>query len=201
VHRGLRSRASCYALAQMATATAVPPPDDDGAPWSMQRLALDEVQLCALAERLGAALCAGDVVLLVGEMGAGKTTFTRALARGLGVARPDRVCSPTFNVRIEHRGPIPLVHVDLCRLVELGGDDESEGPSAAFEALGLDDWPMAGDAGSALVVEWADAWQKPPADHLRITLTPCRDAPDRRDVAMTGRGRPVIAADAAVRAV
>jgi tRNA threonylcarbamoyladenosine biosynthesis protein TsaE len=151
---------------------------------------VDEAMLCGLAERLGAAARAGDVVLLVGEMGAGKTTFTRAFARGLGVARPDRVCSPTFNVRIEHAGPRPLVHVDLCRLVALGPDDDDAGVgAAAFEA-------------SVLVVEWAQAWSQPPAQHLRIEIgrTAGLDA-DRRDVVLLGRGPLALAAEAAVRPI
>ena len=84
--------------------------------WTTALTDVDERSLCGFAERLGAGLEGGDVVLLVGEMGAGKTTFTRALARGLGVLRPDRVCSPTFNLRVEHRGPRPLVHVVALRL-------------------------------------------------------------------------------------
>jgi tRNA threonylcarbamoyladenosine biosynthesis protein TsaE len=164
---------------------------------------VDEATLCGLAERLGAAARAGDVVLLVGEMGAGKTTFTRAFARGLGVARPDRVCSPTFNVRIEHAGPRPLVHVDLCRLVALGPDDDDAGVgAAAFEALGLGAWPEPGDEGSVLVVEWAQAWSQPPAQHLRIELVRTAAAdPNRRDVALRGRGPLALAAEAAVRPI
>jgi tRNA threonylcarbamoyladenosine biosynthesis protein TsaE len=154
---------------------------------------VDEPTLVAFAERLGAGLGGGDVVLLVGEMGAGKTTFTRALARGLGVTRPDRVNSPTFNLRVEHPGPRPLVHVDLCRFVELGPADAT--PLAALEALGLDEI----DPRAVLVVEWADAWSHPPAHHLRIAIEVT--AADRRDLALQGRGRVVHAAEAALRAV
>lgn len=155
---------------------------------------VDEPTLCAWAERLGARLRGGDVVLLVGQMGAGKTTFTRALARGLGVARPDRVCSPTFNLRVEHRGPRPLVHVDLCRFVELGPADAT--PIAALEALGLDEV----DPNAVLVVEWADAWTHPPSEHLRIELR-IGVLADRRDVAVSGSGPATEAAKAAVQAV
>lgn len=175
---------------------------------SLRLDALDEAALCGLAERLGAAARAGDVVLLVGEMGAGKTTFTRAFARGLGVTRPDRVCSPTFNVRLEHAGPRPLVHVDLCRLVSLGpdhdgDDDEIAGVgAAAFEALGLGAWPEPGDEASVLVVEWAQGWTRPPAQHLRIELARASGSdPDRRDVVLRGSGALALAAEAAVRPI
>lgn len=171
---------------------------------SLRLHALDEAALCGLAERLGAAARAGDVVLLVGEMGAGKTTFTRAFARGLGVTRPDRVCSPTFNVRLEHAGPRPLVHVDLCRLVSLGPDDDGDAGvgAAAFEALGLGAWPEPGDESSVLVVEWAQAWSQPPSQHLRVEIVRAAGAdPDRRDVALCGRGALALAAEAAVRPV
>ena len=174
--------------------------DDRGSDtWTTALTDVDEATLCAWAERLGAGLEGGDVVLLVGEMGAGKTTFTRALARGLGVLRPDRVCSPTFNLRVEHRGPRPLVHVDLCRFVELGPSDAT--PLAALEALGLDAWYDDAPTNAVLVVEWADAWMHPPAHHLRIGLCVAASAPDRRDVVISGHGRVAHAAEAAVRAV
>src|SRR5687767_2656579 len=67
----------------------------------------------------GGAIDEGPVLLFHGPMGAGKTTFTRALAEGLGVARPDRVCSPTFTLCMVHvgtPGSPTLVHVDLFRL-------------------------------------------------------------------------------------
>ena len=85
---------------------------------NLESLELDEARMCAWGEALGADLRGGDVVLLRGPMGAGKTTLVRAIARGLGVARPDRVRSPTFAVCMIHAGPIELVHVDLFRLGE-----------------------------------------------------------------------------------
>lgn len=180
---------------------ATGPASSVGVAWSLRRDALDEAALCGFAERLGARLTGGDVVLLHGPMGAGKTTFTRALARGLGVVRPDRVCSPTFAVRVEHRGPHPLVHMDLCRLVALG-DDEHDAAPAAFEALGLGEDI---DPNAVLVVEWAEAWTGawggPPPEHLRVELHVDPAAPDRRHLVLTGRGRTTLAAEAAVRAV
>ena len=149
-----------------------------------------EEALTERARALGALLrehagAAGDadagVVLLDGPMGAGKTTFTRALAEGLGVARPGRVCSPTFTLCMVHAGAGPqaltLVHVDLFRLAD--ADDEGMGGGAGFAALDLEEIAgeaMAGEAtmGPAsrrvLVVEWARKWSRPPAERLEIQL-------------------------------
>jgi tRNA threonylcarbamoyladenosine biosynthesis protein TsaE len=144
---------------------------------TMERTGLSEPRLVAAARALGARLRGGDVVLLCGPMGAGKTTFTRALAEGLGVLRPDRVRSPTFNLWLEHPGPRPLAHVDLFRLA---ADDDDPAPgsvgAAAFEALGLselaDQRPAAGGSTPVLVVEWGELWADPPAAALRIELRP-----------------------------
>jgi tRNA threonylcarbamoyladenosine biosynthesis protein TsaE len=65
-----------------------------------------------LGEVLGGTLSAGDVVALVGDLGAGKTCLVRGLARGLRVADPDAVASPTYLLAIEHPGPVPLLHMD-----------------------------------------------------------------------------------------
>lgn len=148
---------------------------------AMERTGLSEPRLLAAARALGARLQPGDVVLLRGPMGAGKTTFTRALAEGLGVDRPDRVRSPTFNLWLEHPGPRPLAHVDLFRLAA-DDDDPSPGSvgAAAFEALGLPELAEGGAAfaGSSpasapvLVVEWGDLWAHPPAVALWIELRP-----------------------------
>jgi len=133
---------------------------------------LDESRLKARARALGAALEGGDVLLLEGGMGAGKTTFTRALAEGLGVDRPDRVTSPTFALCLIHPGRLTLVHVDLYRL-ENTGDSGSEGglsgDSAAAEALGLDSGELHG-GDRVLIVEWPERWISPPQDHLEITI-------------------------------
>jgi len=101
-----------------------------------------ESETAALGRELGATLSAADVVLLVGDLGAGKTAFVRGLAEGLGVHR-DEVSSPTFTLVQEYRGGrLPLFHVDLYRL-----NDPRE-----IDDLGLDE--IADDG--VLAIEWAD---------------------------------------------
>ena len=74
----------------------------------------------AAGEQLGQTLTGGDVVLLFGDLGAGKTAFVRGLARGVG-ANPDEVSSPTFTIVQEYAGQsTTLYHVDLYRLVMPG---------------------------------------------------------------------------------
>lgn len=99
----------------------------------------------AAGERLGRHLGAGDLLLLVGEMGAGKTTFVRGLARGMGVEGD--VMSPTFQLVRVYRGPVPLAHADLYRI---GGAGE-------LTELGLDELLD----GGALVVEWGERLGEP----------------------------------------
>ena len=80
--------------------------------------------------RLGEALEAGDVVILDGPLGAGKTTMTQGIAAGMGVK--GRVTSPTFVIAREHRGEPTLVHVDAYRLLD-GAD-----PAGALDSLDLE---------------------------------------------------------------
>lgn len=75
----------------------------------------------AVGERLAADLGPGDVVLVSGELGAGKTTLIRGACRGLGVSEP--VTSPTFTIGQTYSGRVPVSHLDLYRLADLGRED------------------------------------------------------------------------------
>lgn len=99
-----------------------------------------DTEACAAA--LAPRLKGGDVILLQGELGAGKTCFTRGLARALG--HPETVLSPTFQLLREHRGGLlDLFHIDLYRL---------SGPAEAA-GLGLEE---VFDGGGVSVVEWPE---------------------------------------------
>ena len=101
-----------------------------------------ESETAAVGRELAGTLRAGDVVLLYGDLGAGKTAFVKGLAEGLGVAR-EEVSSPTFTLVQEYRGGrLVLYHVDLYRL-----DDPRE-----IIDLGLDEIA----AGGVLAIEWAE---------------------------------------------
>ncbi|HMD34711.1 MAG TPA: tRNA (adenosine(37)-N6)-threonylcarbamoyltransferase complex ATPase subunit type 1 TsaE, partial [Vicinamibacterales bacterium] len=82
----------------------------------MVRSTRSESETADVGREMGARLAAGDVILLYGDLGAGKTAFVRGLAEGLGVP-PGDVSSPTFTIMQEYRGGrLPLFHVDLYRL-------------------------------------------------------------------------------------
>ena len=74
----------------------------------------------AFAQTLALKLAPGDLLTLQGELGAGKTTFTQGLARGLGIA--ENATSPTFVLIVEHQGKIPLLHLDAYRLENRSGE-------------------------------------------------------------------------------
>lgn len=95
----------------------------------------------ALGESLGTKLRPGDVVALYGDLGAGKTTFTKGIAKGMGL--PDDVHSPTFTLIHEHLGELPLFHVDLYRL----------GSEAEVEGIGIEEYIY---GTGVTIVEWAD---------------------------------------------
>ncbi|OEH91723.1 tRNA (adenosine(37)-N6)-threonylcarbamoyltransferase complex ATPase subunit type 1 TsaE [Bacillus solimangrovi] len=107
------------------------------------------------AETLATKLSAGDVLTLEGDLGAGKTTFTKGLAKGLGVKRT--VNSPTFTIIKEYKGSrLPLYHMDVYRL------EESE------EDLGFDEY-FFGDG--VTVVEWAKFIKDQlPKEYIEITI-------------------------------
>ena len=102
----------------------------------------DEATMIAAGREAGATLKAGDVVALVGDLGAGKTHFTKGVVAGAGC--DSEVTSPTFSLVHEYRGGrLPLFHFDFYRV-----DTADE-----LISLGWDDYL---DAGGACIVEWAD---------------------------------------------
>ena len=129
----------------------------------------------AFAAHLGAGLAAGDLVLLEGDLGAGKTPFVQGLARGMGLAA--RVKSPTYTLVHEHRGSGTgpgLGHLDLYRMA--AGRDLSD--------LGLDDLLARG----AVAVEWGGRLLAERPEALLVTLrSAAAEAGDGREVELVAR--------------
>jgi tRNA threonylcarbamoyladenosine biosynthesis protein TsaE len=129
-----------------------------------------EAATSAIGESLAGTLRPGDVVLLYGDLGAGKTAFVRGLARGVG-ANPEDVSSPTFTIVQEYAGTaVTLYHVDLYRLEPAEVDD-----------LGLEDL-VAGDG--VVAIEWAERWSGRPDDVTEVRIEDAGE--DRRKVRIDG---------------
>ena len=136
-------------------------------------LTRSEAETVGLGLSVGQALKSRDVVLLSGELGAGKTRFVEGMSRG--IEAPGETRSPTFVLVNEYAGRLMLAHCDLYRL---------SGPEEVAE-LGLDDY-LSRDA--AMAVEWPErARGEFPADALEIEIT-FGDAPDDRLFTATARG-------------
>ena len=97
----------------------------------------------AFGERLGRCLQLGDIIFLFGDLGAGKTTLTQGICRGLGVAKGEYIRSPTFTLVNEYWGTCPIYHIDLYRL-----DSFSE-----IEGLGLEECLF---SNGVSIIEWAE---------------------------------------------
>ena len=136
------------------------------------RAAVRELDGPAATEALGAEVAAelrpGDVVLVSGELGSGKTTFVRGACRGLGVRGP--VTSPTFTIGRRYAGRVPVAHVDLYRLEGLDHED----PGLLADYLGPD---------MVTFVEWPErAGARAPAATRHVRLEHL--GPDRRRAAL-----------------
>jgi len=120
-----------------------------------------EAETRAIGARLSALLQPGAVLLLSGDLGAGKTAFTKGLAEGLGID-PGEVTSPTFTLVHEYRGGrLPLVHVDLYRLEK-----------ADLDELGMDaDLAEQG----VLAIEWSDRLVRRPAGAVPVEIVATGD--------------------------
>lgn len=112
-----------------------------------------------IGERLGRKLKAGDVVALIGDLGAGKTVLTKGIARGVGVSRTRYVNSPTFVIAKEYEGRIPLYHLDVYRLADTSAVD-AESYEEYFYGRGV------------TVIEWADKIRKLlPKKYTEVSLS------------------------------
>ena len=131
---------------------------------AMREELLTESDTLRFGRRIGGLLEPGDLVLLTGPLGAGKTVLAKGIAEGLGVE--GRVSSPTFVIAREHRPAaggrgIPLVHVDAYRL---GGD--AGGDFAQLDDLDLDTELVE----AAVVIEWGEPGTRLSEDHLLVNL-------------------------------
>lgn len=150
--------------------------------WDTEVELPDPADTEALGVALAAELGAGDLVVLSGPLGAGKTVLVRGIGRGLGVAGP--ITSPTFVIAREHRplpggAGIPLVHVDAYRL----------GPNGLDAAVELDDLDLDTDLTEAVVVvEWGEGVaERLAAGHVLVRL---HRRPDDVRIASVHRVKP-----------
>ncbi len=149
-----------------------------------------EIDVCSwqetqrLGAMLGRLLRGGEVLALIGELGAGKTTFMQGVAAGMGVR--GRVTSPTFVLVNEYAGEngLRLVHVDTYRLAE-GATLAEAATFGLAEQIDGDDV----DPQTVIAIEWADRVASIlPADLLRIELAAAGDNPDARTLRLVATG-------------
>jgi tRNA threonylcarbamoyladenosine biosynthesis protein TsaE len=131
-------------------------------------------QMRAIGRRLGEVCTAGDVIGLLGPLGAGKTCLAQGIAAGLGVPGDVAVASPTFSIVHEYRGRLPMYHMDFYRL---------EG--ADFEEAGLEEYL---DGSGVVVVEWAERWPSM-LDHATLLVRIATAGGERRLRCETGTAR------------
>ena len=138
----------------------------------MEYLSHSETETEAAGQALAAKLRPGDVVAYRGDLGAGKTAFTRGLARGLGCH--GRVTSPTFTIVNEYEGPTPLFHFDLYRL---GGEEE-------LWDIGWEDYLA---RNGVCAVEWREiAPGALPENTVYVTLRRRPGAEEEREILVEG---------------
>lgn len=129
----------------------------------------------AFGRRLGQRLWPGAVIALVGELGAGKTHLTRAIAEGLDIADSRIVTSPTFVLVQEYPARLPIYHFDAYRLRA----------EAEFADLGVHEYF---ESGGVCLIEWADRVPGSlPVEHLRIVLETTGETARRALIEGTGK--------------
>ena len=141
----------------------------------MDYISHSEAETEALGRRLASALSPGTVVAYRGDLGMGKTAFTRGLAQGLGYQ--GRVTSPTFTIVNEYEGSgLPLFHFDMYRL---------EGAEDLFD-IGWEDYL---DRGGVCAVEWSERVEEAlPEDAVTVSFSRCPEDENWRVIAMEGVG-------------
>ncbi len=126
-----------------------------------------------LGQRIGRFLKAGDVVALVGELGAGKTTLVKGIAKGLGVASEEEILSPSFVLIHEYDGREKIYHIDWYRLGSVDGPDRM----LALECFHAD---------AVTLVEWADRGSDIlPKEHLQVEIK--HQGGNKRQVKISGK--------------
>lgn len=139
----------------------------------MRFISHSEKETRDFGKTLAGKLKAGDVLLLVGDLGTGKTTFVKGLAKGLRI-NPDQVHSPTFVLMNIYEGRLSLFHFDLYRLEQ----------GAELNRLGFEEF-LYGDG--IAVIEWADRMgDLTPGEYLRLDLK--HDKDDRRVLSLKAKG-------------
>jgi tRNA threonylcarbamoyladenosine biosynthesis protein TsaE len=124
----------------------------------------------ALGEALATVVRGGDLLVLAGDLGAGKTAFTQGLGRGLGVE--DHITSPTFTLAHQHQGRLRLHHLDVYRF------------EASAEILDVGLFELLDDAEAVTVIEWGDAIMGSlPPDMLEVRLQ-LGEGDDDRDISL-----------------
>lgn len=130
----------------------------------------NEEELIKWGQRLGSLLQEQDVLVLTGDLGAGKTTFTKGLAQGLGIKQ--MIKSPTYTIVREYEGRLPLYHLDVYRI----GEDP--------DSIDLDDF-LFGEG--VTVIEWGELLADSlPDDYLKLTLL---KKDDGRELVFESKGR------------
>ncbi len=140
---------------------------------TQQWVSRSKTETASLGRTFARTLIAGDVVALYGELGAGKTTFVKGVAEGLGVRGAQTVSSPTFVVIHEYSGKVKIYHLDWYRLKKISGVDASLAEECFYsDGITLVEWPERGE-------------QLLPKKHIKVRLT--HQNPTTRLIEVTGR--------------
>ena len=151
--------------------------------YNRKMISHNETELMALGEQLGKLLEKQDVIILSGDLGAGKTTFTKGLARGLGIKQ--MIKSPTYTIVREYEGRLPLYHMDVYRI---GNDPDS---------IDLDDF-IYGEG--VTVIEWGELIASNlPDGYLKLFIRKLEDGRKLDFEAVGARAEALLAAFEEVR--